>query len=655
MAAIMVLPSTAFAVPQTNDPHNLFRPFVTDTGVVQTVTGPNCTNPDNGAGGADVCNPSNPFLTPNFGTTSGNGQDCETCHQPQLGWSVTPAFLQDRFNDSTGTATQFRVNDTAVDPRVCGEPSATTSQVENAQNVVACVSSMPLTSSDQNNKTTQFALFQTLSIHRIALKDPGSPTDDFTITASATSLDGSQVFGPASNDPNVCRTSGCGPIIPAGNDSQNPCVVQTGTASLTGCVPTVGVFRRPLVTTNTFFDSSVLWDGRQNVCVTVTPQPGACSAANFKTPPAPDLPGEGAILLANQVSGAAQTLPLSLKPSVDQDKMAAHFMTGIFTAMINSKGAGNLTDLGAHGGPQFLADMAANKQQPPCTPLVEAPTLFSGGGNPPPPAGNCAVPGPGSTGPRSASPPNGRGFNIYVNFLPADLQAGFDTPAGIQAIFAFCANSAARAAQPNPGQIAIACGENIFDNRPVNDPVVGRDTSGTPPSGFFGSTAPPNARCTSCHSAQDVGDNPSPAFILSYTPDGGIAQRPDLFVGGSTLASDDTFCATNPTDPFCQSQTFNLPDFKDRTSMLPLYTLTQNGTGATIQLTDPGQALITHKFASAGAQKPPVLRNLAARAPFFHNGAAMDLDHLVNFYNQNFSIGLTDQEHSDLVAFLMAL
>jgi hypothetical protein len=639
MAAILVLPSVAFAVPQTNDPKSMFRPFVTDTGVVQTVTGPNCTNPDNGAGGADVCNASNPFLVPNFGTASGNGQDCETCHQPQLGWSVTPAFLQHQFDESAGTEEQFRVNDTAVDPRVCGAPSADTLQDANAANVVACVSSMPLTSSDQNNKTTQFALFETLSIHRIALKDAGpgttAGTDDFTITASATSLDGSQIFGPASNDPAVCRATGCGPIVPAGNDSQNPCVVQTGTASLAGCLPTVGVFRRPLVTTNTFFASSVLWDGRQNVCVTLTPAPGTCTATSFKTPPAPDLPGEGAILLANQASGAAKTLPLSANPTVAQDKMAAHFMTGIFTAMINSKGAGNLTDLGANGGPQFLADMAAGKQTPPCTPLVEAATLFSGGGNPPP---SCAA------------PPTGRGFNIFTKFLPANLQTSTTTP---QDIFDFCA-SPARLDQPNPGQIAIACGQNIFDNRPVNDPVVGRTQL---PAGQtqFGSNAPPNARCTSCHSAQNIGDNPSPAFILSYTPNGGIAQRPDLFVGGSTLASDDTFCASNPTDPFCQSQTFNLPDFKQRTSMLPLYTLTQSGTNATIQLTDPGQALITHKFANAGGQKPPVLRNLAARAPFFHNGAAMDLDHLVNFYNQNFSIGLTDQEHSDLVAFLAAL
>jgi hypothetical protein len=42
---------------------------------------------------------------------------------------------------------------------------------------------------------------------------------------------------------------------------------------------------------------------------------------------------------------------------------------------------------------------------------------------------------------------------------------------------------------------------------------------------------------------------------------------------------------------------------------------------------------------------------LAARAPYFHNGSAATLSDLVEFYNQRFSIGLTDQQKSDLVAF----
>jgi cytochrome c peroxidase len=584
------------------DPNNLFRVFHTATGDIQTVKGPNCLNTPTQAG-VDVCTTSNPFIAKNFGTAFGNGQDCETCHQPQLGWSVTPQFLAERFVVTGGSADQFRVNDTATDPRICGTPTATTSQAQNAANVNACVAQMNIA-----QKIGAYHLFVELGIHRIAIKD-NPALDDFTISAPTT------------------REFGVLPI-PAGQDSQQPCSVQVPTGVGT-CLPTVSVFRRPLMTTNTFFDSSVLWDGRQNVCVAPTPAPGLCPSGANQPIRAP--------LLENQVAGAAQTLVLSAPTTTLQEDQAAHFMTGIFTAMVRSENSGRLDANGANGGPQFLADMASLKQTPPCTPLVEAPTSLAGAGAPPP---ACSTT---------------RGFDIYQSFLPQTLQANATTPAGIQAIFAFCNNDAARQRAGNAERVAIACGENIFDNRPINDPVVGRAATTTPPTTSFGSANPPNARCTSCHSATDVADNPSPAFIISYTPNGGTAQNPALFVGGATLASGDAFCATHPTDPFCSSTTFKLPEFKQRTSQLPLYTLTQTGTGKTIQLTDPGQALITHAFGNAGGQKPPVLRNLAARAPYFHNGSAETLDDLVDFYNQNFSIGLSPREHSDLVSFLKAL
>jgi cytochrome c peroxidase len=46
---------------------------------------------------------------------------------------------------------------------------------------------------------------------------------------------------------------------------------------------------------------------------------------------------------------------------------------------------------------------------------------------------------------------------------------------------------------------------------------------------------------------------------------------------------------------------------------------------------------------------------LAARAPYFHNGSAATLQDVVEFYDQRFTIGLTDQEKADLVAFLNSL
>jgi cytochrome c peroxidase len=65
--------------------------------------------------------------------------------------------------------------------------------------------------------------------------------------------------------------------------------------------------------------------------------------------------------------------------------------------------------------------------------------------------------------------------------------------------------------------------------------------------------------------------------------------------------------------------------------------------------------LITGKCADIGKLKGPVLRGLAARAPYFHNGSAASLQDVVEFYDQRFSIGLSEQDKADLVAFLNSL
>jgi cytochrome c peroxidase len=70
---------------------------------------------------------------------------------------------------------------------------------------------------------------------------------------------------------------------------------------------------------------------------------------------------------------------------------------------------------------------------------------------------------------------------------------------------------------------------------------------------------------------------------------------------------------------------------------------------------DPGKALITGKCGDVNRIKGPVLRGLAARAPYFHNGAARDLEQLVNFYNKRFQMGLTEEQKEELVAFLNSL
>jgi hypothetical protein len=98
-----------------------------------------------------------------------------------------------------------------------------------------------------------------------------------------------------------------------------------------------------------------------------------------------------------------------------------------------------------------------------------------------------------------------------------------------------------------------------------------------------------------------------------------------------------------------------LADASRRTPDMPLYTLRNTSTGATVQTTDPGRALITGKWQDIGRFKGPVLRALAARAPYFHNGFAADLAAVVDFYDTRFSIGFTAAEKADLIAFLQAL
>ena len=71
--------------------------------------------------------------------------------------------------------------------------------------------------------------------------------------------------------------------------------------------------------------------------------------------------------------------------------------------------------------------------------------------------------------------------------------------------------------------------------------------------------------------------------------------------------------------------------------------------------TDPGKALITGLCSDFNRGKGPILRGLAARAPYFHNGAAADLNELVNFYNKRFAMNLTDEQKRHLIAFLNSL
>ena len=157
---------------------------------------------------------------------------------------------------------------------------------------------------------------------------------------------------------------------------------------------------------------------------------------------------------------------------------------------------------------------------------------------------------------------------------------------------------------------AIARGQALFNTRPIA--ITG--VSGINDEAAFGKPATLVGTCTSCHN----------------TPNGG---------NHSVVA---------PLN-------IGLVDASRRTADMPLYTLRNKTTGQTVQVTDPGRAMISGKWAHIGRFKGPMLRNLAPRAPYFHNGFAKDLDAVVDFYDTRFNLKLSYREKSDLVAFLRSL
>ncbi len=107
--------------------------------------------------------------------------------------------------------------------------------------------------------------------------------------------------------------------------------------------------------------------------------------------------------------------------------------------------------------------------------------------------------------------------------------------------------------------------------------------------------------------------------------------------------------------------TMNLPTAKESPD-LPLFRITCDASapphpqlGRTFLTQDPGRALITGKCADAGSIVTQQFRGLTARAPYFANGSARDLNELVDFFDRRFKIGFTDKEKQDLVNFLSIL
>ena len=92
-------------------------------------------------------------------------------------------------------------------------------------------------------------------------------------------------------------------------------------------------------------------------------------------------------------------------------------------------------------------------------------------------------------------------------------------------------------------------------------------------------------------------------------------------------------------------------------SGLPVFTVMCTAgpdAGQTFTVTDIGVGMISGQCADIGKTKVPTIRGIAARSPYFHNGSALEITNLVQFYNARFNIGLTAQQQSDLEVFLEA-
>jgi cytochrome c peroxidase len=163
---------------------------------------------------------------------------------------------------------------------------------------------------------------------------------------------------------------------------------------------------------------------------------------------------------------------------------------------------------------------------------------------------------------------------------------------------------------------AIARGEELFNTARINiTGVAGLNDATNQPSvaGF----------CGTCHDTPNAGNHSVKAPLNIGVADAGKNTPPGLDITG-----------------------------------LPVFTIWCTAgelAGKIFEVTDPGRALITGKCADIGKVKGPILRGLAARAPYFHNGSAATLRDVVEFYNQRFDIGFTAQQKAALAAFLSAL
>ncbi len=491
----------------------------------------------------------NAFFESSLGT---NGQACVTCHQANQGVSLNVASINQAFVTSRGSDPLFRLSDTADRPD-------------------ADISTLTA-------RRKAYRLFLELGVVRIGKTFKGNTNpDDAVATQSDFRVEHQNTpeFGP----------------LPILNDPQHP------------GIPSLALFRRPLVSTNLSFDSAVLWDGRDRI---------------------DSIPN-------SQVPKAIQSLLLGSGGDTMANQQIADFMTGTFTDQIFDKYARELSAKGGTGGVQSLLKMASDPHRP-CLYATAFPQI-------------PGLPEPGKP--------------ILTPFSPATCTRVDDNNLHTFGFDLFAAwSNLPRNGDPDikAARAAIARGETLFNTVVLHQPAdldgklldVGSSANGGANADHPDKIAAGQPiHCVTCHATHNLGNNPNPNFIGR--------------IGTDSIEILEALLATRRLqDPLIENVLRNA-------RKLPLYCLRPNSDPAAfdsapcgthpgdVKTTDPGRAMVTGLIADVGKFKPPILRNLAARLPLFHAGTGSTVFELIDFYDARFQINLTKQQKSDLAKFLLAL
>jgi cytochrome c peroxidase len=288
----------------------------------------------------------------------------------------------------------------------------------------------------------------------------------------------------------------------------------------------------------------------------------------------------------------------SMVPTDAQLEDIISFETGLYTAQVYDRLAGSLDARGALGGARNL--------------VVEDEDYY-----------------PGINDVLGADP-NGIAFDETSMTLFAAWENGGNSPNYESSRYED--NDGRGPVDRRAARADIAAGEVLFNTAPLTISAVrglNDNAALKNPVAFKGT-------CTTCHDTPNVGNHslPLPLDIgIGHSRLAGLENDPSIEKGIAQLDEPDlpVFLVSGCPTPFSAGQPVSF------------YT------------TDLGKGMISGLCSDLNRVKGPILRGLAARAPYFHNGAAASLLQAVNFYNQRFSMNLTEEQKRRLVAFLNSL